>query len=755
MERPTSSKISVVARRRRYDDPEMNLPGAQNLTIGPWLIEPSLLRASHGSQSVRLEPKTLQVLLRLAATPSEVVAKEELHQEVWNGEYAAEDGLRRAILQLRRLFGDEAKSPSFIETVPRLGYRLLVEPGAVARERAPLPAQGRSSRRSGLGHGLGGRAGLALATAVVLALAWLTLRGSGIGSAPETKGPLAGSLEVVPLTTYPGLESSPSFSPDGTRVAFVWERRGEPPHLFVKMVEGETPVQLTAGPAPDGEPAWSPDGRWVAFVRRKRTASELLLVPPLGGGERLLASLAPAPVRGLSWTPDSASIVYAHGPVEGAPSALYRLAIADLAISPISEPPRGTDGDRYPEVSPDGGRIAFVRSAVHGLDDIYLADLRSAAPREPGDEPGVRRVGGPRRLTRLQRKVTDLAWQPDGRSLLTAQLHDFRYGLWRVSAENGEACEIALGEDNAFQVAVSSAGDRLAFSRERFDSDIWRYPLATPGAEPLPLVDSTHVDYGPAVSPVDGRLVFLSKRSGAAEVWVSAADGSEPRRLTDFGGPYVSHARWSPVGGSIAFDARANGNADIYLVSAAGEAPRRLTTSPAEDVAPNWSLDGKRVYFASNRSGEWQLWRLAVDRGEPEQVTREGGFFAAESLDGRWIYYARQYLPGLYRMPVEGGAETLFLPALAGGAWGNWAETGDGFVLLTQGPTDGWDLARVRSPDGAAESLVHLDHWLPNPGLAVTAAALLLTRHDDIDGDLMLARPSGARRQAALPTPRR
>jgi len=109
----------------------MNLQSAQDFRIGGWLVEPSLLRACRGAEVVRLEPKTVQVLLRLAASPGEVVGKEELHREVWEGAYAAEDGLRRAILQLRRLLGDEARAPGYIETVPRLGYRLLVEPGAV------------------------------------------------------------------------------------------------------------------------------------------------------------------------------------------------------------------------------------------------------------------------------------------------------------------------------------------------------------------------------------------------------------------------------------------------------------------------------------------------------------------------------------------------------------------------------------------------------------------------------------------------
>jgi Tol biopolymer transport system component/DNA-binding winged helix-turn-helix (wHTH) protein len=702
----------------------MNLQSAQDLRIGAWLVEPSLLRACRGAEVVRLEPKTLQVLLCLAARPGEVVAKEELHREVWEGAYAAEDGLRRAILQLRRLLGDEAKAPGYIETVPRLGYRLLVEPQTVDSGNGLPPTAGAigTSHWRRLRWLLAAGGGLA----ALVAIAWVV---SGRSAEPAEGPPFGGVLEVVPLTTYRGLEHSPGFSPDGSQVVFVWEREDEGADLFVKRVDGEMPLQLTSREGREGEPAWSPDGRWIGFSRRTPEASELLLVPPLGGGERLLVRLAPAPIQGLSWTPDSATIVFAHGPHAGTPSTIFKISVGSLEVAPLTHPSRGMDGDRRPDVSPDGSRLAFVRSAVHGLDDIYLLDLASPLESEP------------RRLTHLQRKITDLAWHPDGRNLLSTQLHAFHYGLWRVPVDGGAVEEIAIGEDNSFHVAVSAAGDRIAFARERYDTDIWRYPLS--GAPGESLIASTQVDYGPDVSAVDGRLLFLSKRSGAPELWLADPDGGEPRRLTDFGGPYVGHARWSPHGDRVVLDARGHGNADIYSLSPAGEAPRRLTADAAEDVAPNWSRDGDAIYFASNRSGEWQVWRVAAAGGEPEQVTRDGGFYAAESLDGRFLYYAKMHHSGIYRAPIEGGVEELFVPELSAGAWGNWLETPEGFVLVTGAEGGGWEVARVRPGGGPATRLLRLERWPPNPGLALGPGGLLMTRVENVEGDLMLARPSG------------
>ena len=74
---------------------------------------------------------------------------------------------------------------------------------------------------------------------------------------------------------------------------------------------------------------------------------------------------------------------------------------------------------------------------------------------------------------------------------------------------------------------------------------------------------------------------------------------------------------------------------------------RRVTSAPSEDVVPSWSQDGKWIYFASNRSGAWQVWRTRSEGGGPdEQVTKLGGFAALETPDGAYLYYAKHRSSG-------------------------------------------------------------------------------------------------------------
>jgi Tol biopolymer transport system component len=136
---------------------------------------------------------------------------------------------------------------------------------------------------------------------------------------------------------------------------------------------------------------------------------------------------------------------------------------------------------------------------------------------------------------------------------------------------------------------------------------------------------------------------------------------------------------------SIAFDTRPEGQADIYVVSSNGGEPRRVTTSPAEDVVPSWSVDGAWIYFASIRTGSWQVWRAPSGSGVEEQVTRDGGFAAFESPDRKYLYYAKgRGTAGLWRKRLPDGAEEVVLPALRPGFWGLWAVVENGIYYADQ-----------------------------------------------------------------------
>lgn len=95
--------------------------------IEGWLVEVRLGRLSRGSQIVRLEPQVMKVLAYLAARPGEVVSKDELLGELWNGNIASDAALARCISRIRVAFGDDARQSRIIENIPKIGYRLVAE----------------------------------------------------------------------------------------------------------------------------------------------------------------------------------------------------------------------------------------------------------------------------------------------------------------------------------------------------------------------------------------------------------------------------------------------------------------------------------------------------------------------------------------------------------------------------------------------------------------------------------------------------
>ncbi len=95
------------------------------LRIADWLLEPELNQLSGPTGTVHLEPRTTAVLLDLAAHPGEVRSRDEILQAVWGDAFVGEAVLTHSVWELRKAFGDDAKQPRFIQTVPRRGYRLV------------------------------------------------------------------------------------------------------------------------------------------------------------------------------------------------------------------------------------------------------------------------------------------------------------------------------------------------------------------------------------------------------------------------------------------------------------------------------------------------------------------------------------------------------------------------------------------------------------------------------------------------------
>ena len=171
------------------------------------------------------------------------------------------------------------------------------------------------------------------------------------------------------------------------------------------------------------------------------------------------------------------------------------------------------------------------------------------------------------------------------------------------------------------------------------------------------LIASSRFDQEPQYSPDGNRIVFVSYRSGASEIWTCDSDGSNPVQLTSLGA--TTSPRWAPDGKSIAFSSDAEGHFAAYVVDAEGGAPRRLTSDPSMEYMPSWSRNGEWIYFTSNRNGNFQNFKMPAGGG-PAQVVAAGRFPRMESPDGQWFYFVRGANHSVWRMPVEGVPVRVF-----------------------------------------------------------------------------------------------
>lgn len=301
------------------------------------------------------------------------------------------------------------------------------------------------------------------------------------------------------------------------------------------------------------------------------------------------------------------------------------------------------------------------------------------------------------------------------------------------------------------QPSVARSGGRLIYRTFRDVIDIWSLPLDENGmaaGEPVKVVASTRSEHQPAGSPAGDRIAFISDRSGSTEVWSAEPSGLEATRHTDFRGPIPNSPCWSPDGSRILFDVAVDGQSDLWSVARDGRELVRVTWAPSEERNGTFSRDGRWIYFASDRSGEWQIWRMPAEGGASEMVTERGGFFAQESLDGEMLYYAKMDEPGLWRMAIAGGSGEAVLQDLDLADWGSWVVGATGVYFVTRSPTS---VQFVNFTDGSTHTAFAPSKQVPYLGRCLSLSpggrSILFSMIDHSDDEVMrvdLVAPSPA-----------
>jgi Tol biopolymer transport system component/DNA-binding winged helix-turn-helix (wHTH) protein len=711
--------------------------------FGSFRLDPVERLLLRDGDLVPLTPKAFDLLVYLVERHGHLVEKQALLSALWPDAIVEEANLASNVSALRKVLDNPAGGDSLIQTVPTRGYRFV---GAVTKV-APIapPASEPSTkhpRRWFSTERVARRAGIAVLSACVLVVAaivaWRLRPTPAVEASPR----------VVPLSTLRGWEGQPTFSPDGTEVAFIWSGGkedddnpwdGRGADIYVRMVGFSEVRRLTTShPGGNWHPQWSPDGRYIGFLHcdmETGTGCRLHVTSPLGGSDLKVSdlSLAGSPI---AWSPDSRFIAavrwYKRGSNE---NGIYLLPAQGGEPRDIMRPPAGATY-LAPAFSPDGHQLAYVSCASTGGCDVFAVDV----------DASFTPIGASRRLTTESVFLLgNIAWTRDGRSLLyDNQAVPYVGYIWRVAADGARPPErVELAGFGSFAPATVPSQDRLAFQRSLFNLDVYQ---ATVGQTPRPLLTSSFPEIDPQFSPDGRHIAFSSPRSGDMhEIWVAEADGSGEHQLLHGPNRQQGAPHWSPDGRSIAFESLgADAHWHVWIIDAEGGQPHQLVVDAGDQEVPTWSRDGRWIYFWDERT----IWRVPVAGGRRQQLTHGDAWtFSCESADGKNLLYqtgknllSRGWGGELMTVPLSGGPARQVLACVQDTAF---IVTARGLYYVACEPGPNPPVYLLDAVSGQSRRLMTLDKFIygqPPWGLAVSpdGNSVLYNRFIAKTDDLML-----------------
>jgi Tol biopolymer transport system component len=536
-----------------------------------------------------------------------------------------------------------------------------------------------STRRFSLAQTLGL---LLLAGLAVSAAWWFIARRNAQNFTPSSlKTAEAASWRSAPGEVY----STGSFSPDGSRVAFVTNASGSP-NIYVKQTNANTPpVPATKDEFRNEQPIWSPDGEEIAFFSTRGGQPGLWRVAYLGGSPTLIKNVAAGNTRPCHWA-KSGAFYYEEK---------QNLFAFDLQSGQTTQVTNFEAAKPYSlNISPDEKQVVYI-TAEGERWSVWAAPARGGAARQ---------------IVNSAAEIRNTVWHSDSQRILYSSLND---GVFQIFVtDGGPPAQITFGDRDSFALDVTADGGKILYGSSKEESDVWGFNLAT--NEEFALTSDINSELWPAIAPDNKTVAFLSIKNlsqgdklASGAIMTKPADADTPPAQLAANGYLPA---WSPDGKQLAFMRVAGKVYNLWTVKAVGGAEKQLTKDGAltanQSLLPynrtqtsefSWSPDASRIVYRSQKTGAQNLWLVAADGAGDTQLTNnsdaniefhsplwspDGKFIVYtakpnKAVDGKFIYRA-QVLDLATKETKEVFQAEQFLRLLG------WSEDGKGLIVAVR-----------------------------------------------------------------------
>ncbi len=580
-----------------------------------------------GCDKQSLQPKFIEVLNYLATHYPRIIPREELIENIWDGNiYVGEKALTNTVWHLRQNLKGINDGNDVIETIRKVGYRLLISPVfeenvesssiAPSQEATHVTAQisKPANKSSGLFHYL------SYTTMLIVAILtfWLWPDDHSQFDAPE----------IIQITKEPGSELFASPSPNGRFIVYRWLKTDGSHNLYMRDTQQPelAAKQLTFDDDRQGLSAWGIEGKYLYFSKKGPRQCHIIRLNVATGQEH---NLTKCPNSGgyyyLDISPDNKTLAF-HGKEESVDiPGIYFLSLDNPEQKPVRFSCLQKCGykDRDMAFSPDGKHIAVTRRFNRFSENVFLVNLKSKDTIQ---------------LTSNEEDIVGITWHPSGEQLVYAtQRADVRTG-YIVNIDDKHKHKLDI--EGFSYPEFSKKSGQLFYQHRKEKYFIASLSLAKNIiSSPFPVIQSDFNHHYPDYSNESGKMVYVSNESGFYELWLANADGTDREKLTSLT-QTIRYPKWNNAGTQIAFLApHENELSDkIYVFDMQSRKLNVVNSSFVKHNRPTWSYDDSQVISAVYTKEYTDLFSFNLKTGNEVRLTQDGGRYGIMTSPTTLLY---------------------------------------------------------------------------------------------------------------------
>ena len=650
---------------------------------------------THQGKTQQLEPILVALLAYFCQQPDKIISRDELITAVWLGRTVTDSAVNRAITKLRRCFADDAKTPRFIATFPKKGYKFIAQAQPVTPPAAALPAD------SSVQPGFNTRRQTTATRLLYIAVAIITV---AIGLLWQQGRDTTASVFTAakPLTRSAGQEWQPQLSPDQQYLMYTAVSANNM-QLFIKQLSDGHAIEVmpqAEAAAWVGPASWSPAGDKIVYLQATKDYCRYYLqaFDAMTLGEPQLIHNCPAGSFGkIAFTHSDDLLVYSERAAANAPYELFAFELASGKKRKLNQPPLVLAGNVSFDLHPRQNKLLVSSVDEQMWERFYSLDLATDALAL---------------LFKLDSYICCGIWDHSGTRVVLMGEHP-AVQLISYDLQGKDRQVIYAGSQQLHEPERHPNGRDYIFAAGSSNLDVHFYRFNSQKKQPI--VNTSVDDRLAVVSPGQDKVAYIGLATGTEEIWLADSDGKNQRRLSQFSDQrHFLDLTWSPDGKLLA----ALTLNEIHLFDISTNVNRVLRLPQTEIRAISFK-DRQTLFYSVKQDGNWRVkqYNLATDEVSATDSKWQFVRFAADDNNTLWLDQQNNLYSGAAAKPAE-----LALPdnhSVMAGRQFNLRKFGDSWYWQ-HWDNDQYQLYRITAEQRQPERLLGSD----SPHFALSASGI-------------------------------